>query len=114
MIPSTHGHFLKSGKVSILKMLPNAVAYFFPSNFLDSGSTASAMCLSSSLLQELTYKGCFSSCIAYIRQGGEREHEDVVAYLGHPYYTLRQQGRCKHVIHPCEEIQPFHRPRSQP
>lgn len=72
MIPSTHGHFLKSGKVSILKMLPNAVAYFFPSNFLDSGSTASAMCLSSSLLQELTYKGCFSSCIAYIRQGGER------------------------------------------
>lgn len=43
----------------------------------------------------------------------EREHEDIiVAYLGHPHYTLWQQGRYKHVIHPCEEIQPFHRPEA--
>lgn len=28
--------------------------------------------------------------------------------------TRQQEGRCKHVIHPCEEIQPLPRARRQP
>lgn len=116
MIPSTYGHFLKSGKVSILKRFPNAVAYFFPSNFLDSGSTV--QCLQCGYLPACSKsshtRGFFLLLYSIHKtRRTEREHEDIiVAYLGHPHYTLWQQGRCKHVIHPCEEIQPFHRPEA--
>lgn len=89
--------------------------YFF---FLTSWIQAvSAMWMFSSLFQMLMYKGLYIFLVYSIHEmkRRERKHKDViVASLGHPHYALWQKGRCKHVIHPCEEIQPFHRPRRQP
>lgn len=45
-----------------------------------------------------------------IRRVGKKHKDITIASLDHPHYTQQQEGRCKHVIHPCKEIQPFPEP----
>lgn len=45
-----------------------------------------------------------------IRRVGKTHKDVVIASLDHPHYTQQQEEKCKHVIHPCKEIQPFPEP----